>query len=399
MSASSSDHQRPASSFRANRNSGPHFSGQKLELPPEGQLTTQPIGTFTTEAGVDIPSAVIGYRRWGEPRFKADGTISNLVLVEHALTGDTDAVTWWPGLVGPGCAIDTDQFLVICTNVLGGCSGSTGPSSAHPDGGYWGSRFPALSIRDLVAAEYQFLTTLGLSHVYAIIGGSLGGTRTLEWTMMYPDVVSYAMVIAASARASAWQIGIQSAQIHFITEDPAWSGGDYYDTDNVPDQGMGNARRIAHLTYRGELEVDERFSTDPQAGENPYGPYRDARERFAVESYLDYQAAKLVERFDAGSYVILTDSLNRHDVGRGRGGMNVALGHCQVPTMVAGIDTDILYPFHQQEHLSRNLGSFIGLARIASPVGHDGFLVETRQLERAMSRFFTKANIMESYGK
>ena len=147
------------------------------------------------------------------------------------------------------------------------------------------------------------------------------------------------------------------------------------------------ARRIAHLTYRGEQEIDERFGTTPQSGENPLGPYRSPGQRFAVESYLDYQGVKLVERFDAGSYVILTDSLNRHDVGRGRGGLNKALASTQVPTMIVGVDTDILYPYHQQEHLSRNVGNLLGMAKIVSPVGHDAFLTEFRQMDRILRRF------------
>ena len=133
---------------------------------------------------------------------------------------------------------------------------------------------------------------------------------------------------------------------------------------------------------------------DPQNAENPYGPYRDPHQRFAVESYLDRQAEKLVARFDAGSYVVLTDALNRHDVGRGRGGMNAALGSCEVPTMVVGVDTDILYPLHQQEHLSRNLGDFIGMSKITSPTGHDGFLIESRQMGQALAKFLAKAKII-----
>lgn len=147
------------------------------------------------------------------------------------------------------------------------------------------------------------------------------------------------------------------------------------------------ARRIAHLTYRGEQEIDERFGAMPQKGENPLGPYRRPDQRFAVESYLDYQADKLSERFDAGSYVALTEALNRHDIGRCRGGLNKALSSITAPTLVVGVDTDILYPYHQQEHLSRNLGNLLGMARVVSPVGHDAFLTETRQMDRILRSF------------
>ena len=211
---------------------------------------------------------------------------------------------------------------------------------------------------------------------------------------MYPDMVNAALVIAVSARASGWQIGMQSSQIRAIEADPAWHGGDYYEAGPGPVWGLGQARRIAHLTYRGELEIDERFGVDPQPGEDPYGPCRGPSHRFSVEGYLDWQAQKLQNRFDAGSYVALTDALNRHDVGRGRGGMNAALGMSQVPTMVAGVDTDILYPFHQQEHLSRNLGNFIGLSKITSPTGHDGFLIESRQMGQILEKFLGKADLL-----
>ncbi|WP_257159371.1 homoserine O-acetyltransferase MetX [Corynebacterium cystitidis] len=357
-------------------------------LADEGTLAHQRIGDFTTEAGATIADVSIAYQRWGEFRGDPQGK-NNVLLVEHALTGDSDAATWWADLIGPGKALDTDHWCVICTNVIGGCNGSTGPSSIHPDGLAWGSRFPAISIRDQVHAEYFFLEALGIHQVHAVLGGSMGGARTLEWTVLFPETVSYACVIAVSARSSAWQIGIQTAQISAIVRDPDWHGGNYYATGSFPDAGLAAARRIAHLTYRGEQELDERFGTMPQAGEDPLGPFRDENQRFAVQSYLDYQGDKLVERFDAGSYVTLTDALNRHDIGRDRGGLNRALASSMVPTMIVGVDTDILYPYHQQEHLSRNIGNLLAMAKIVSPVGHDAFLVETRQMDRILRNFLT----------
>ncbi|MCQ4617733.1 homoserine O-acetyltransferase [Corynebacterium sp. CCUG 69979] len=362
-----------------------------IPLPPEGELTHQPIGDFQTEAGAVIRDVTVAYQRWGEFHGDPHGR-NNLILVEHALTGDSNAVVWWDGLIGPGAPIDTDRFCVICTNVLGGCSGTTGPSSDHPDGGKWGSRFPATSIRDHVRTEAHFLEALGITSMHAVIGGSMGGARTLEWTLMYPDWANYACVIAMSARASAWQIGIQSAQISAIERDPDWQGGDYYGTGRSPDAGLSAARRLAHLTYRGELEIDERFGTMAQPGENPLGAFRDRQQRFAVQSYLDYQGQRLVERFDAGSYVAITESLSRHDIGRGRGGLNRALAQITVPTMVVGVDTDILYPFHQQEHISRNIGNLLAMNKIVSPVGHDAFLVETRQMGHILRNFIAMAD-------
>ncbi|AKK02417.1 homoserine O-acetyltransferase MetX [Corynebacterium epidermidicanis] len=357
-----------------------------LSLGTPGEQQVRRIGDVTTEAGGVIRDVHIAFRFWGIPRVTA--TDSNVILVNHALTGDANAVDWWAGLIGPGLAIDTDVYCVICTNALGGCQGSTGPSSPHPDGRFWGSRFPAISIRDIVATDHKLLTSLGIDRLAAVIGGSMGGARTLEWALMYPEMTTAALVLAVSARASAWQIGIQCAQIASIEKDPDWLGGDFYSTGVSPDAGMATARKLAHLTYRGELEIDERFGTDPQEGEQPLGVFRSADERFAVESYLDYQAQKLLARFDAGSYVALTEALNRHDVGRGRGGLNKALASMSVPTFIVGVDTDILYPYHQQEHLSRNVGNLLGMAKITSPVGHDAFLTETRQLDQIMRRFF-----------
>ena len=357
-------------------------------LAAEGELATVAIGDVHTEAGAVIEDAHIAYRRWGVPRGDLAGK-NNILLVEHALTGDTDAADWWCEAIGPGKALDTDEWCVICTNALGSCYGSTGPASEHPDGGAWGSRFPAINIRDMVHAERAFLEALGIGRVHAIIGGSMGGARTLEWTLLYPETVDYALVLAVSARASAWQIGIQTAQITSITQDPDWHGGDYHGTGCAPNAGLAAARRIAHLTYRGELEIDERFGTSAQAGENPLGPFRADGQSFAVQSYLEHQGKKLTERFDAASYVTLTEALNRHDVGRGRGGLNKALASSTVPTMIMGVDTDILYPYHQQEHLSRNLGNLLAMAKLSSPVGHDAFLVEARQMDRILRNFIS----------
>ena len=398
---------------------------EQVSLPPNGQYVDVPFSPaddpWVTEAGVPLPGASLRiyafYTTQGNatpditpddvvpdttaaadaPRLKPDATSippspldRPIILIEHALTGDGNAAEWWQGLIGPGLGFDTDRYLILCANVLGGCDGSTGPSSISPDGSPWGSRFPALSMRDMVDAEHCALEQLGIRRLHAVVGASMGGARALEWCIMFRDVVASALVIAVSARASAWQIGIQSAQIRFIEADPDWQGGNYYGTGRAPTHGIGQARRVAHLTYRGELELDERFGADPQRDEDPYGPYRSRDQRFSIESYLDSQASKLAARFDAGSYVILTDALNRHDIGRGRGGMNAVLGECTVPIMVAGVDSDILYPFHQQEHLSRNLGNFIGLSKITSPTGHDGFLTETLQTRRIVEKFLTK---------
>ncbi|RAV17298.1 homoserine O-acetyltransferase [Mycolicibacterium sp. GF69] len=349
-----------------------------LNLPAEGEIGVVDIGSLTLENGAVIDDVQIAVQRWGELSPNRD----NVVMVLHALTGDShitgpagpDHPTpgWWDGVAGPGGPIDTDRWCAVATNVLGGCRGSTGPSSLHPDGKAWGSRFPLVSIRDQVEADIAALEFLGISEVAAVVGGSMGGARALEWMIGHPDKVRSALVLAVGARATADQIGTQSSQIAAIKADPNWQNGDYYGTGLSPGLGMEIARRFAHLTYRGEVELDNRFGADPQDGEDPT-----AGGRYAVQSYLEHQGRKLVSRFDAGTYVTLTESLSSHDVGRNRGGIEAALRGCRVPTVVGGITSDRLYPLRLQEELAALLPGCAKLEVVKSIYGHDGFLVET----------------------
>lgn len=349
-----------------------------LNLPAEGEVGVVDIGPLTLENGAVIDDVSIAVQRWGELSPQRD----NVVVVLHALTGDSHitgpagadhpTAGWWDGVAGPGGPIDTDRWCAVATNVLGGCRGSTGPSSLHPDGKAWGSRFPLVSIRDQVAADVAALAMLGITEVAAVVGGSMGGARALEWIVSHPDTVRSALVLAVGARATADQVGTQSSQIAAIKADPNWQNGDYYGTGSSPELGMEIARRFAHLTYRGEAELDTRFANDPQDGEDPANGGR-----YAVQSYLEHQGRKLVSRFDAGTYVTLTESLSSHDVGRGRGGIEAALRGCPVPTVVGGITSDRLYPLRLQQELAELLPGCAGLDIVESIYGHDGFLVET----------------------
>lgn len=349
----------------------------------DGALSHVFIGDVTLESGVVLPAVTIALQAWGA----ANTDRSNVVLIEHALTGDSHVSGpvdplhptpgWWNGLLGPGLPLDTDHFCFISTNVLGGCRGSTGPSSLHPDGHYWGARFPAVSVRDMVTAEAMLCDLLGIDRLAAVIGGSMGGARTLEWMVSRPGRVGAACVLAVGARATADQIGIQTAQIMAITADPHWQEGGYHGTGQAPVHGLGIARRIAHLSYRSEAELDERFANRPQPGEEPRGPHFGPAGRYAVQSYLDHQANKLVSRFDACTYVLLTEALNRFDIGRGRGGVAAALAGCPVPCVVGGVSSDRLYPLHQQAELAALLPNADPLVVIDSPAGHDGFLTDT----------------------
>ncbi|WP_018682261.1 homoserine O-acetyltransferase MetX [Actinokineospora enzanensis] len=323
-----------------------------------------------------VPGARIAYETWGT--LNADR--SNAVLVEHALTGDSHAAGppepghpttgWWDGVIGPGRAVDTSRYFVICPNVLGGCQGTTGPSTIAPDGRAWGSRFPKVGIREQVAAEVALADALGITRWAAVLGGSMGGMRALEWAVDLPDRVATLLLLACPAAASAEQIAWASPQLHAIRADPDWHDGDYYDKPHGPLLGLGVARRIAHVTYRSEPELADRFGRDHQEDG-----------RYAVESYLDHHADKLFHRFDAGSYVLLTEAMNNHDIGVDRGGIEAALARVTARTVVAGVDSDRLYPLYQQERLAAGIPTAEGDLRvITSSAGHDGFLTETAQL-------------------
>jgi len=327
----------------------------------------------------------IAYESWGTLSPARD----NAVLVLHALTGDSHVVGepspahptrgWWYGLIGPGRPIDTEQWFVVAPNILGGCQGSTGPSSPAPDGRPWGSRFPALSTRDQVAAEAAWADRLGLDRWALVLGGSAGGMRALEWAVEHPDRVERLLLLSTTPEATADQIAWCHAQIGAIRADPRFRGGDYYDAapGDGPHRGMAVARQIAHVTYRSAYELDQRFGRQPQDGEDPF-----AGGRYAVESYLDHHGDKLIGRFDANSYVVLSEAMNTHDVGRGRGGTEAALSRVTARTVVASIDSDRLYPPELGQRLATGIAGVPGLTMISSPYGHDGFLIEVDAVAR-----------------
>ncbi|SEK84298.1 homoserine O-acetyltransferase [Rhodococcus maanshanensis] len=345
--------------------------------PTDGRLTEIKIGSLQLEGGGVLPDVTVALQCWGTPSPDLD----NIVLVEHALTGDSHVTGpaddqhatpgWWNGMVGPGAPIDTDEWCVLATNVLGGCRGTTGPSSPAPDGKPWGSRFPLISIRDQVEAEVAVADALGIRRFASVVGGSMGGMRVLEWTVGHPDRVGSALALAIGPRATADQIGGQTTQIDAITTDPNWQGGDYHGTGRTPDSGLSIARRFAHLSYRGEAALDLQFENATQHGEDIW-----RGGRFAVQSYLEYCADKLVTTFDAGSYVVLSEAVSRYDVGRGRGGIAAALGSCQVPVVVGAIDSDRIMPLRQLQAMAELLPGCDGLRVARSDAGHDGFLTE-----------------------
>ena len=333
------------------------------------------------EGGGWLPDVTVAYETWGE----LDPSRSNGVLVLHALTGDSHAsgpagpghltAGWWDGMIGPGKPIDTDRYFVVCPNVLGGCQGTSGPASPGPDGAPFGSRFPVITIRDQVAVEVALADELGIARWAGVVGGSMGGMRVLEWCVGYPDRVRRAVVLAVGAAATAEQIALCSLQIRAIRTDPVFAGGDYYGTDARPVDGLAIARGIGQVSYRTAGELQSRFGRNPQAAEEPL-----KGGRFAVESYLEHRGEKLAERFDPNSYIVLSEAMNHHDVGRGRGGLRQALAGVTAHVTVAGISSDHLYPLRLQDELCRLLPGAPPLAVVESAFGHDGFLLEIEQV-------------------
>lgn len=364
----------------------PPVTGAWREGDPVGDREFVDIGDVELESGSALPNVRVAYETWGRLNAQA----SNAVLVLHALTGDSHVIGpvedghkspgWWEGLVGPGRAIDTDRYFVVAPNILGGCQGTTGPASTAPDGRPWGSRFPYLTSRDQVVAEAALADRLGIAQWAAVAGGSAGGMRALEWAIMMPDRVGGLFVLAANAAASAEQVAYSSAQSCAIELDPAFRGGDYYDAEpgDGPHRGLALARRLAYISYRSEAELATRFGRRVQ---EEMIHHDGARSRFAVESYLDHHGEKLVDRFDANSYVVLSDAMNSHDVGRGRGGTQSALAQITARCVVAGIDSDRLYPMSQQVELVEHIATCERLDVVHSVHGHDGFLIEFEAID------------------
>jgi homoserine O-acetyltransferase len=347
------------------------------------------VGEFHTEHGETFPHVRIAYEVFGE--LNADA--SNAILLFHALTGDSHVsgsagpghptAGWWSGVVGPGLAMDTTKWCVIVPNILGGCQGSTGPSSFHPDGREWGSRFPYLTIRDQTRSVEALADQLGIDAFAAVIGGSMGGMHALEWAILFPTRLKKLGLIASSAITSADQLGGNSVQIEAITVDPFFAGGDYYDQQEGPYRGLALARRMALINYRSPTELNDRFERTWQSAVSPLGD----QGRFAVESYLDFHGNKFTRRFDANSYITLVSAMNSHDVTRDRGALAEVLGSITHPTLVLGIESDRLFPISQQEDLARHIpGSITGDTPlvVSSPYGHDGFLIESERVGDAL---------------
>jgi len=354
---------------------------------------------FVLEGGGALSPIDVAYETFG----RLDATASNAILVCHALTGDTHvsgpatdghpSPGWWDGLIGPGRSIDTDRWFVVCANLLGGCQGSTGPASQHPDDGKpYGSRFPVVSVRDMVRSQAALADELGIDRWLTVIGGSLGGMQALEWGVMFPHRVRSLIPIATCLAASAQQIGWWATGRRVINLDPGFRGGDYYEAapGEGPHEGLALARMISQITFRSDDVFTDRFGREPV---EPLAEGFALWQRFEVERYLEYHGDKLVRRFDANSHIVLTKAMDLHDVGRGRGGPLAALGRITAPVLSLGVSSDVLYPTYQQREITdliRAGGGTAEYVEIDSAHGHDGFLIELDQVGAAVAPFLNE---------
>jgi len=356
-----------------------------------GGPETVSLGEFTFECGESIPELEIAYETYGE--FTGD----NAVLVCHALTGSahvaggrrrTDtagqAHAWWDDIVGPGKAVDTTEYYVVCANVPGSCYGSSGPPAIDPETGEpWGTAFPAVTVGDWTRAQRRLLDHLGIPNVHAVIGGSVGGMNVLEWAKRHPDHLDRAIVVAAAARLDAQCLALDAIAQRAITTDPNWAGGDYYGGDH-PTRGLALARQIGHVMYLSKSSMEDKFGRrsagmdsgrdsfemDPAAG---FFPYRE------VESYLDYQGEKFAERFDANAYLYLTRAMDNYDLASGYDGDADALAAFDGEALLVSFTGDWHFTVEQSEALAeafRATEADVAHHVVDSEHGHDAFLVE-----------------------
>ena len=369
-------------------------SGQVLKeahvrwLPPSG-----PWFTVSPPSGFDVRSVVVHPSPSApQARYSSFGTLNaakdNLLVVCHALTGNSRLDQWWGGMLGPGRPFDTSKYLVVCANVLGSCYGSTGPQSPNPDdpqGRPYGAAFPDVTIRDTVRLHMLMAREgIGAARVACVVGGSMGGMQALEWALLGGDYVRSAVSIGCGAAHTAWQIAMSETQRQAIYADPRWRGG-AVDMADPPLAGLAVARQFAMLSYRTARGYHNKFGREVDA----------ASGAFQARRYLEYQGRKFVERFDPVTYVKITEQMDRHDVGHGRGGVAAALGGVRCPYLVMGIDSDLLYPLHEQEELAQAIPG-CDFRVIHSPDGHDGFLLEQDQVGSHLQAFLDKVDAQKT---
>ncbi len=345
------------------------------------------------DGGQTLGDVKIAYETYGA--LAADK--GNAVLVCHATTGDQHVAStnprtgrpgWWDRMVGPGKPIDTTRFFVICANVLGGCMGSTGPSSPAPDGQPYGMRFPVITIRDMVRAQIALLDALGIERLHTVAGGSMGGMQALSLAAHWPDRAARVLVIAATGAMGAQNIAFQEVGRQAIMADPNWQGGAYYGTGKAPDAGLAVARMAAHITYLSETSLTEKFGRRLQdRTAKSFGFDAD----FQVESYLRHQGLSFTERFDANSYLYITRAMSYFDLAEEhQGRLADAFAGSPARFCVISFDSDWLYPTEVSRRLVHALsaaGAPVSFVELSAPFGHDSFLLDVPALDRVVTGF------------
>lgn len=353
---------------------------------------------FPLECGLSLPSITLAYETYGTLNEERD----NAVLIVHALSGDAHVAGvhspddrkagWWDIMVGPGKPYDTDKYYIICSNVLGGCKGSTGPSSINPATGRpYGLDFPMVTIGDMVRAQALLIEHLGIDRLLAVSGGSMGGFQALDWSVRFPDRVASVHAIATAARLSAQAIGFDEVGRQAIMADPGWANGDYYGK-STPRAGLSIARMIGHMTYLSEAQMQEKFGRRLQ-GRNTIG--FGFQPDFQVESYLKYQGDAFVDRFDANSYLYISRAMDYYDLANGYGSLVAAMEHVQAEFLVVSFTSDWLFPTHQSKEIVRALqasGVPVSFLEIPSTYGHDSFLLPSEPLANAISASLATAH-------
>lgn len=351
----------------------------------EGLMRLAQLGAVALEHGDTLPNVTLAYRTWGELNAAGD----NAVIILHALTGDSLAAGeggWWEPVIGPNKPIDTREYFVICANILGGCQGSTGPASRDEFGGYYGLRFPLITIGDIVTTQRLLLESLGVTKAIAI-GGSIGGFQALEWATRHSDLVAGTGVIAAAGNLNALGIAVHGEiGRRAIMSDPNWHNGDYLKYETFPEHGLAIARMAAMTTYNSRESLGNRFGRNPAVRKPLYPEFGTT---FDVEGYLHYHGRALVQRFDANSYLYLSRAMDMYDVGRD-GGDAHWFNQINAPMLFVGISSDWLFPPDDIELLAARLadrGKDVRYELINSPNGHDAFLKDWDQLNPIVANF------------
>lgn len=388
---------------------------RKLSVLPEAETTTSagvgfvetrhftfadPPGELLLDCGEKLGPVTVAYETYGE----LNSERSNAILVPHAFSGDAHAAGWhegdgkpgwWDDMIGPGRAFDTERYFVICSNVLGGCKGTTGPSSTNPATGKpFGTDFPPVTIPDMVRVQGRLLDHLGVEKLLSVAGGSMGGQQVLEWLVSFPERVSSAIACATAASHSPQQIAFNEVGREAIMADPNWKGGHYYDAE-APARGLSMARMVGHITYMSDRSMAEKFGRRTGAGEGS----RLFSNGFEVEDYLHHKGLTFVDRFDANSYLYITRAIDRYDAARG-GSLAVAFRGLAARVFVISFKSDWLYPAHQSREVVRackEAGVDVTYCEVPSTWGHDAFLLEVKEQTKLISNFLRR--ITEGRGR